>query len=148
MDWLRIDDWWEMLVAGVVSGGTVIGVISMVLRFLDKRKTIKAGPVELGGDAMVEKTDRRRGDEDTLARIEAMQSRLMERMDKVVLRVNSTDEIAGALIENAAIVNKWVRQQLGRTEREDQQINGDLDEADEAVGRAKKLYREGRRVPA
>ena len=46
MDWLKIDDWWEMLIAGVISGGTVLGVLAMVLRFLDKRKSLKVGPVE------------------------------------------------------------------------------------------------------
>lgn len=50
MDWLKIDDWWEMLVAGLVSGGTILSVLWMVLAFLDRRKgKIKAGPVEIGG---------------------------------------------------------------------------------------------------
>ncbi len=51
MDWLKIDDWWEMLVAGLVSGGTILSVLWMVLAFLDRRKgKIKAGPVEIGGN--------------------------------------------------------------------------------------------------
>ena len=82
---------------------------------------------------------------DALARLEAGQIRMMELLSQAVDRINSTDETQGALIEQAAIMQKFVRRELGRA-RDDDEINGDLDEADEEIKRAREVYRKGRKI--
>lgn len=80
-----------------------------------------------------------------LADLKNGQDKMMELLEKAVKRINSTDESQGALIAQAAIMQKFVRRELGRV-REGDAINGDLDEADEEINRAKQIYRLGREL--
>ena len=47
MDWLRIDEWWEMLVVGLIAGGVVLGALAMILRFLQRGGKVKVGKVSV-----------------------------------------------------------------------------------------------------
>jgi hypothetical protein len=42
-------------------------------------------------------------------------------------------------------MQKYIRRQIGR-DREGDEINGDLDEADEEIKRAQEIYRKGRKI--
>lgn len=83
--------------------------------------------------------------EGLLAELRDGQDKILALLEKVVERVNATDESQGALISQAAIMQKFVRRELGRS-REGDEINGDLDEADDEIRRAKDIYRSGRRI--
>lgn len=145
MDWLKIDDWWEMLIWAVA----IVAIVWRVLRSIDRRKgPIKVPGVEIGAEGSVQAPTNEtehallKGE---LAEVKAWMEKIQALLEPVVVRVNSTDESLGALIANAAIVQKFVRRQLGRV-REGDKINGDLDEADEEIKRAKEIYRKGRLI--
>jgi len=128
----------------------VYGTVKLISAFLMKRKA-KIGNIEIGGGPKGMKTpceEYVKEHAEILARLESGQGKLMDLLTKAVERINSTDESQGALIANAAIMNKYVRRELGRAHDETDEINGDLDEADAEIKLAQEIYRKGRRISA
>lgn len=81
-----------------------------------------------------------------MADLKKGQDEIMALLLKAVERINSTDESQGALITQAAIMQKFVRRELGKVREDSDIINGDLDEADEEIHRAQEIYRKGRKL--
>jgi len=76
----------------------------------------------------------------------AILQRLEGMMTRLINRSNIQDEVQGALLIQAGITQKFIRKAEGRATRKEDRINGDLDEADDALKEAKRKFQEGRRI--
>lgn len=150
-----LDDWWEILIFGLiclVALILVIGALRAMVRaiivYLQKGGKLKAGPIEAGEGPAMTSAQCAPIEEHTalLTDLRIGQVRILEMLERITFRVNSTDESQGALIQQAAIMNKFVKRNLGRCDGPDDEINGDLTEADEEIRRARKIYDKGRRI--
>lgn len=140
---IKIDTWYEILITGGIILAALVIILQALGRVLARGGKLKAGSLEAGGPGAcppVEEHNR------ILAELKAGQVEQTDLLNKVLARVEQNDTATGALIENARIMQKYVRRELGRALREEDTINGDLDEADREIARAQKVYREGRRL--
>lgn len=139
---ITIDTLPEIIVAGLV----VLAAIGLLMRGLvavARRGRAKLGSVEVGGSECSGYIAEHAA---ALERLEAGQTRIESLMQQVVTRTNQTDTATGAHTAALKIVTKWIRRELGRVRDKEDEINGDLDEADDELRRAADAYREGRLV--
>ena len=137
-----IDTMPEIIAAGLI----VLVALAMITRALvqvARRGRAKLGSVEVGGTECSGYIAEHAA---ALERLEAGQTRIESLMQQVVARTNQTDTATGAHTTALKIVTKWIRRELGRIRDKEDEINGDLDEADDELRRAADAYREGRLV--
>jgi hypothetical protein len=148
-----IDDWYEMLVVGVLALAAVVVLVSgirrlvlAVLEWLRRGGRLKAGPLEAGTGSTTPCAPYVAEHTKTLERLEGLLGEVKALLAVAVERINQNDEATGALIASSRVVAKWIRRELGRIRNEQDEINGDLEEADDELDRAAAVYRQGRKV--
>lgn len=147
-----VDSWPEILIV-CASACSIVGMVLMTIR---KSKRLKVstplGSLDSGEEKVksttleVKNMDEILSSTMLLQQIADSQKAMAETIGKLVARFNLTDEVLGGVLEASAIQLKFIRRELGRNCTDDHEINGDLDDAEVSIRKARDDYRKGRRM--
>ena len=140
---IKLDDWWDIAIAGVI----ILCTIGMLLAFFKRGGNIKAGKegVAVSGGVADGASMNLSEMAVTVTRIDAGLKAINETLGIMLKSLSAIDQIQGPQIRSQKITLKFIKRELGREDHDDP-INGDLDEAMAEINEANQHYKDMRNV--